>query len=99
MDPTIVLMDINAPKFTLTPTRFEIKMPTKFDAAYAGRVVAFAKTVAARIGAPTQSLRGTVKTGSDPLFVQMKKNNHEAVGFFTEGETVSSSVAVSAGNG
>ena len=99
MDPTIVPMDITAPKFTLTPTRFEIKMPTKFDAAYVGRVVAFAKAVAARIGVPTQALRGTVKSNSDLLFVRMKKNNQEAVGSFTEGETVSSPIFTGAGKG
>jgi len=87
MEPTLNPMDIVAPKLTITPTRFEIKMPTKYEAAYAARVVAFAKAVAVRLGVPTQALRGTVKVLSDhQLFVQLHKNSKELAGSFTEGE-------------
>jgi len=90
MEPTLNPMDIVAPKLTITPIRFEIKMPTRYEAAYATRVVAFAKSVAVRLGVPTQSLRGTVKVIHDHrLFVQLHKNSKDPAGSFTEGEDAS----------
>ena len=86
MEPTIVLKNISKPKFTITPTRFEIKMPAHYDAVWSGQITAFAKTVAARLGTPTQSLRGTVESFSHRLQVRLRKDNKEAVGVFVEGE-------------
>lgn len=87
MEPTITPKDTKSPKLTLTATRFDIKMPLNFDPVLAERVVLFARFVAARLGTPTQTLRGTIRLG-DPdgrFYVQMKKDNKESVAAFKEG--------------
>jgi hypothetical protein len=90
MEPIINQKGIVHPKITITPTRFEIKIPTAFEASYAARVVAFAKEVATQLGVQTQALRGTVKVlGDSRLFVRMHKNNSEHVASFTENTSAS----------
>lgn len=87
MDPKVVPMDIKAAKITITPTRFEVKMPTSFDSTLAERILAFAKDVAGKVGTPSQSLRGTISSGSAQLSVRLKRDNKEIVSSFVESVT------------
>lgn len=84
VEPTIQRLDIAKPKLTLTPTRITIKIPADSDAVYEARIVAFAKSVANRLGTPTQSLRGRVFLAQDRLVVCLKKDNHKIVATFEE---------------
>lgn len=84
MEPKIVLMDINAAKITITPTRFEVKLPTTFDSTMTVRILAFAKDVAAKVGTPSQSLRGTISSGGTQLSVRLKRDNKEVISSFIE---------------